>query len=85
MNKETKGKVIGVSKQWWFKVNTKALRCGTFDGAAFPHIIKVSYTVDGVEYTKRKWVGAGISVPMVGESVKVICCEDKPKNVKIVL
>ena len=85
MNKETKGKVISVSKQWWFKVNTKAMRCGTLDGAMFPHIIKVCYKVDGVEYTKKKWIAAGLSVPMVGESLRVAYFEEKPGKAKVLL
>lgn len=85
MNKEIKGKVTGVSKQWWFKVNTKAIRCGTFDGATFPHIIKVCYNVDGVEYTKRKWIGAGLPVPMIGESVRVSYREEKPNKARVIL
>ena len=85
MNRETKGRVLAVSRLWWLKVNAKPIRCGTFDGATYPHIIKVCYSVDGAEYTKRKWVGAGILVPAVGETVKIICREDKPSRAKIVL
>ena len=33
------------------------------DGAVFPHIIKVSYLVDGKEYIRKKWIGAGAPVP----------------------
>jgi len=57
VDKETKGTVVSVAKQWWLKINTKPVRLHPLDGAIFPHIIKVSYTVDGVEYTKRKWIG----------------------------
>ena len=72
MNKETKGIVISVAKQWWLKVNTKPIRMHALDGATFPHIIKVQYTVDGQVYIKRKWIGAGRPVPSVGSSLKVI-------------
>ncbi len=82
--KETTGTVVSVAKQWWLKVNTKAFRSGPSDGAVFPHIIKVSYTVDGTEYFKRKWLGAGNPVPGVGTDVKVIFDEAKPSQAKIV-
>ena len=50
--------VVSVKKQWWLKVNTKPVRMHALDGAAFPHIIKVSYMVNGTEYFKRKWIRA---------------------------
>ena len=83
MQSETKGTVIAVRKQWWLKVNTKPLRMGTFDGAVFPHILKVRYTVDGIEYIKRQWVGAGLMVPEIGSTLTVIYREDKPGKAKI--
>ena len=83
MDKETQGTVVSVAKQWWFKVNTKPIRMGALDGAAFPHIIKVQYVVDGTTYTKRKWIGAGQSVPAVGSEVTVLYCSGKPGKAKI--
>ena len=83
MDKETMGTVLSVAKQWWFKVNTKPIRMGALDGAAFPHIIKVQYDVDGTTYTKRKWIGAGQAVPAVGSEVTVIYCSGKPGKAKI--
>ena len=68
MDKETIGTVVAVAKQWWLKVNTKPIRMGALDGATFPHIMKVQYVVDGSTYTKRKWIGAGNTVPAVGRS-----------------
>ena len=85
MNKETTGTVVSVSKQWWLKVNTKPVRMGTMDGATFPHIIKVKYTVDGSEYTKRKWIHAGLPVPQVGGSVSVSYPADEPAKAKILV
>ncbi len=84
MKKETSGTVISVSKQWWLKINTKAFRKGPMDGAVFPHIIKVSYIVDGKEYTRRKWIGAGASVPVEGSSVKVVYNDDAPAKADII-
>ena len=84
MERETNGKVISVSKQWWLKVNTKAIRKGPMDGAVFPYIIKVSYNINGTEYIKRKWIGAGAPVPVESSSVKIIYEEDSPKRAKII-
>ncbi len=83
MDKETIGTVLSVAKQWWLKVNTKPIRTGTLDGATFPHIIKVQYTVEGITYTKRKWIGAGKEVPAVGSRLTVLYRSDKPTKAKI--
>ena len=83
MERRTTGKIVSVKKQWWLKVNTKSLRMGALDGATFPHIIKVKYTVNGVEYTKSKWLGAGIAPPSESENVSVIYNEDKPSKFRI--
>ena len=84
MNYETSGVVLSVAKQWWLKINTKPVRLHALDGAIFPHIIKVQYTVDGGTYTKRKWIRAGQAVPPVGSSVKVVYSEEKPSKAKLI-
>ena len=84
MNKEAKGTVISVAKQWWLKVNKKPIRTNALDGATFPHIIKVQYVVDENTYTKRKWIGAGSPVPAIGSTVTVLYCPDKPGKSKII-
>lgn len=83
MNKETMGSVISVSKQWWLKINTKPIRMHSLDGAIFPYIIKVKYTANGKEYTKRKWISAGNPVPGVGSAVAVLYSENKPSKAKV--
>ena len=84
MEKETTGTVTSVSKQWWLKVNTKPVRMGgPLDGAEFPHIIKVKYTVGGQEFVKRKWIGAGQPVPPLDSSVRVMYDENTPSKAKI--
>jgi hypothetical protein len=83
MYKETTGTVISVAKQWWLKINTKAVRTHAMDGAIFPYVIKVTYTVDGVAYVKRKWINAGYSVPSVGAELPVRYCSDNPKKAQI--
>ena len=84
MEKETSGTVVSVATQWWLKVNSKPVRAGSMDGALFPHVIKVTYTVDGREYAKRKWAGAGVPVPVKGNSVKVVYDAEKPSKARIV-
>ena len=60
MQKRTVGTIVSAKKQWWLKVNTKAIRKGPLDGATFPYIAKIKYTIDGTEYVKNKWMpGAG--------------------------
>ena len=80
---ETIGTVISASRQWWLKVNTKPVRMGTLDGAVFPYIIKIQYTVDGTDYIKRQWIGAGGPVPAVGSSVKLVFDKEKPSKAKM--
>ena len=82
---ETAGMVVAAAKQWWLKVNTKAVRLHSPDGAVFPHIIKVRYTVGGRDYFCRKWISAGRNVPAVGSTVQVCYREDKPTKAKVVL
>lgn len=71
MTNQTVGTVTRVTRQWWCKINTKPVRTGTFDGAMFPHVVRVSYTVNGKTYTRRKWLHATIASPTVGEHVTV--------------
>ena len=84
MEREVMGTVISVKKQWWLKVNTKPIRTNAMDGAIFPYIIKVEYTVNGQVYTKRKWIGAGRAVPEVGSPAAVSYDESKPSRSKVI-
>lgn len=83
MDQQTTGIVCAVAKQWWLKVNTKAFRMHPLDGATFPHIIKVKYTVNGTEHTKRKWINAGQPVPEIGGTVQVRYSSNKPSRAKV--
>lgn len=83
MDKETMGTVISVKKQWWLKINTKPVRTHALDGAIFPHIIKVQYTVDGKTYIKRKWIGANSQPPAEGSSVTVLYYGNNPNKANI--
>ena len=48
------GTVVSAAKQWWLKVNNKPMRTHALDGAVFPYIIKVKYTVDGERFHLQK-------------------------------
>ena len=85
MEQKTIGTVLSVKRQWWLKVNTKAVRIGPLDGATFPHVVKIKYTVNGVEYIKSKWIHAGLPCPAVGETVEVIYQIERPAKIKIQL
>lgn len=83
MDKQTTGTVTAVTKQWWLKVNKKPVRALGTQGATYPYVIKVTYSVDGKEYTKRKWINAGQPVPKVGSDVQVVYSSEKPSKAKI--
>lgn len=85
MQNSTAGEVISVKKQWWLKINTKVIRKGPLDGAIFPHILKVRYTVDGKEYVRRKWILTKHPVPAAGDTVGVLYDETKPEKIKLVI
>ena len=80
MESKTTGTILSVKKQWWLKVNTKPIRKHALDGATFPHIVTVKYTVDGTEYVKKKWIKASVAPPSVNEQVEVIYQVDKPSK-----
>lgn len=83
MEKTVTGVVVAAKKQWWLKVNTKPVRAHTLDGATFPYIITVKYTVEGKEYKKRKWIRAGQPVPELNSNVLVSYDENNPKRGKV--
>nr|WP_326127100.1 sugar ABC transporter permease [uncultured Oscillibacter sp.] len=80
MEKETRGTVLSVSKQWWLKVNRRPVRLHPLDGAEFPHIVKIRYTAEGRDYTCRKWTGAGVRPPEAGDPVTVFYREGRPSK-----
>lgn len=83
MDQETVGTVVSVARQWWLKINKKPARVMGTDGAVFPHVVKVKYTVDGKDYFKRKWIRAGAPVPCVGSTAAVLYRGDKPSKAKV--
>ena len=85
MENKTIGTIISVKKQWWMKVNTKPVRMHALDGATFPHIITVKYSVNGQEYSKRKWIKACDTPPTLNSEVTVIYDENKPSKSKVLV
>ena len=81
MQQETIGKVISAKEQWWCKINRKPVRSSAADGAVFPCIIKVEYSVNGQTYVKRKWLGTNEPVPAVGTALKVVYEEGRPGKI----
>ena len=85
VEKQTMGTIVSAAKQWWLKVNNKPMRTHALDGAVFPYIIKVKYTVDGKDFTCRKWINAGNRTPAQGSAVKVFYEEDRPAKARIAI
>lgn len=83
MDKQTTGTVTAVKKHWWLKVNQKPVRVLGTQGATYPYVIKVTYSVDGKEYTKRIWINAGQPIPKIGSDVQVMYNSEKPSKAKI--
>jgi hypothetical protein len=80
---KTTGVIISTMKLWMIKINKKPIRTHALDGAAFPYIVKVKYTVDGKEYVKRKFVGSYSTCPKEGNSVTVNYQDDMPSKCKL--
>ena len=51
-NNCTSGKIEKVTKCWWLKVNSKPARLYGLDGALFPYLMTVTYSVNGKKYKK---------------------------------
>ena len=83
MENKAIGIILSVKKQWWLKVNTKPVRMHALDGATFPHIVKVKYTVDGNEIVKKKCLKSFVTPPSVNEQVTVVYREDKPTKFRL--
>ena len=83
MEQKTVGTVLSVKRQWWLKVNTKPIRIHPLDGATFPHIVKVKYAVGECEFVRRKWVGAGLPCPKVGDQIAVSYRVENPTKFRL--
>ena len=84
-NIEVEGTIIKLKKIWWIKINTKAFRTSPLDGATFPYIITVKYTVNDTTYEKNKFVYLGDKEINIGNKIKIILKEnDHSKILKII-
>ena len=79
----TTGTVLSGKKLWWLRISTKAVHTGAQDGAIFPHILKIRYMADGMEYTKNKWVLTKKPIPQEGDTVQLIYDDLKPEKIKL--
>ena len=71
-NIEVEGIIIKLKKIWWIKINTKAFRKSSLDGATFPYIITVKYTVNDTTYEKNKFVYLEDKEINIGNKLKVV-------------
>ena len=53
------------------------------DGATFPHIITVKYSVNGQEYIRRKWIKACDTPPALDSEVTVMNDKNKLSKSKV--
>lgn len=83
MDRQITGTVVATTKLWWLKINRKPVRLHALDGAAFPCVIKVEYSVDSRTYTMRKYISAGERVPTVGSKVTVAYHSGRPAKAKL--
>ncbi len=79
----TAGTVIEVKKIWWIKVKLKAVRLHPLDGVAFPHSVKVRYTVGGKGYVTKVYVPWRILPPSKGAEVAVEYDTDRPSRCRV--
>ena len=75
------GTIIDAKKIWWLKINKKQLRKTPADGATFPYLLKVKYTLNNLDYEKKKMVYWGESNINVGDKVIVTYDKEKPSKV----
>ena len=82
-NNRKNGKVEKVTECWWIKVNTKPVRMNMLDGALFPYLMKVSYTVNGKKYKKTKYIGLRKDTIGIFGTVNVYYDKNKPSRCAI--
>ena len=81
----TTGKILKVHKCWWLKVNKSPVRINGLDGTLFPHLMTVSYSVNGKKYKKTKFIGLRENVIGIFGTVDVFYDKDKPSRCTIKL
>lgn len=79
----TTGTVIQAKHCRWLKANYVPLRSGRMNST--PHIFSFSYTVEGVEYFGRQFIGQFARCPWPGETLTVYYDKTHPKKCAVVL
>lgn len=83
MDKKVIGTVVDIKKQYFFPHASLPKKMSSFDSIIFPYVITVRYTVNGVDYHKKRWVDTRDDVPIMGERVTVLYREDKPEKARV--
>ncbi len=84
-NNCTTGKIEKVTKCWWVKINKKPVRINCFDEALFPHLMTVTYSVNGKKYKKTKYIGLRESLNGIFGTANVFYDKNKPSRCAIQL
>ena len=79
-NNRVHGVVTSAETCWMIKVNKSAFRRHSLDGAAFPHFIRFSYSVNGTEYSGGRFFDAFSRCPQVNEIIDVYVDRDDPSK-----
>ena len=82
-NNRVRGVVTSAETCWMIKVNKSAFRTHPLDGAAFPHFIRFSYSVDGAEYSGGRFFDAFSRCPQVNEAIDVYVDRADPSKYAI--
>ena len=84
-NRKTFAEVSQIKTCWWIKINTKAVRHHSLDGARFPHIIYFKYHFNGVDYQGRSCVSYYLRCPNIGDTITVFVDPQKPTQYAVEL
>lgn len=71
--------VIKVTDCWWMKINRKPMRMHGPDGAQYPHILHLQYSVNGNRYKGCRWLSWTEAAPVVGDTIPILCDASNPK------
>lgn len=82
-NCSVEGTITAVKTCYFLKVNQKPFRTTPLDGAAFPHIIRFTYQVDGTVYHGCRFLSWTLPCPCQGQTVTVFFDPRKPANYAI--
>jgi hypothetical protein len=82
---KAKGIITMANPCWWLKVNKKAVRLFSNDGAVFPHIITFEYEVDGKHYTGKHYVSWNVRCPVEGSAIAVYYDRTNPAKYAVKL